>query len=80
MIILEHLHVWIVGQTIFAYRWEIRGFPTASIQILFDLGRHARSLYFLQRSEMVGQAVCILLKTLMSSIQPEHETVLSNVV
>lgn len=40
MVFLEHLDIWIVRQTFFAYRREIGRLPAGSIQILLDLGRH----------------------------------------
>lgn len=40
MILLEHLDVWVVGETCFADGGEIGRFPTRPVQVLLDLRRH----------------------------------------
>jgi len=42
MILLEHLNEGVFRQAVFANAGEICGFPTRSVQILFDLRRHIR--------------------------------------
>jgi hypothetical protein len=37
---LDHLNVWIVGETVLADRGEVGGLPTGAIEILLDLRRH----------------------------------------
>jgi hypothetical protein len=40
VVLLQHLHVGVVGQAFLADRREISRLPPAAIQILLDLGRH----------------------------------------
>lgn len=40
MILLQHLHVRVVWQTLFANGREVGRFPAAAIQVGLDLGRH----------------------------------------
>ena len=45
MVFLQHLHVWVIREAIFANGWEVRTLPTGAVQILLDLrGRHGRYL------------------------------------
>jgi hypothetical protein len=37
---LDHLNVWIVGETVFADGGEVGGLPTGTVEILLDLRRH----------------------------------------
>lgn len=37
---LDHLNVWIVGETVFADRGEVGGLPTGAVEILLDLRGH----------------------------------------
>ena len=39
MVLFDHLHIWIVGQAVFANRGEICCLPTRLIQVLLYLWR-----------------------------------------
>ena len=45
MVFFQHLHVWILGQTIFANGRKVCRLPARAIQILFDLWRHDEARY-----------------------------------
>lgn len=40
MILLQHLDIWVLWQTILTYRGEVCGFPAGAVEILLDLGWH----------------------------------------
>jgi hypothetical protein len=44
MILLEHLHVWVVGEAVLAYARHVGGLPSRAVEIVFDLLRHGRGV------------------------------------
>lgn len=40
MVLLEHLHIWVIWQAFLAHRREVGRLPAGAIQVLLDLRRH----------------------------------------
>lgn len=45
VVLLDHLHVWVLGETVLADGGEVSGLPPGAVEVLFDLcGWH--SVYY----------------------------------
>jgi hypothetical protein len=53
MVLLQHLHVRVIRQTLLAHGREICRLPSASVQILLDLGRHVGDVKARRDAEVV---------------------------